>query len=597
MGVSFTVTSVVLWLAFAVRVRALLRSPGRGTPAMRAMAGALAALAATFTVLIPAVQQALNDWTSLPTSRLTGHSLVVVFGACCQAMALHWTYPVEQARRQVRRRAEAAASVVAAMWLLLWAAPASVTHIPWSVDQAAHWPILLYWLLWPSYLGLALADLLVVCCRYAAMTDRRATAVGLRTVAAGCACGLLYLASRSTYALGIWVGAADGTSMIALHVPTVVAQVCGVLITIGASLPVAVNTTTRLWRAAWRSRARRLLHPLWLDITSAVPSVLLPPVTPDAGDERSWGLYRMVIEIRDGYLQLRPYLDPAVTETALAKGHARGLAGRRLEAAVEAATIAAALAAYRAGRPVDEPSTVAAGDADLSGEVAWLTQVADAYSRSPVVRAALNATGAPLPAVQRTRTAGDRLAKLLTVVFSSATVVAALLVAIGVHAIDPNWAGALWGLGAAVFSAFLPVSAVLLGARLGWWNINEMRGRVDRAGPLAVSVPSVALGIAGLVAAHAPTEVVVMVVAIIAGIIAATIVARWWRTSINAMVVAGAAITVGAMDGVVGLVVGLVAVVVAAWSRIRTGQHTPSQVLAGAIVGVVVMSAAVPFVI
>ncbi|HEX6499761.1 MAG TPA: MAB_1171c family putative transporter [Micromonosporaceae bacterium] len=591
--------TVVVWVAFAIRLWALLHHPTHGTPAMRALATSLGALGMAFLVVIPEVEQAVDAATTANVGRVCAHSLVLVSGAGMQTMLLHWTYPPEQATPRARWRQIAVVCVIALMWSLLLLTPARVADLDWTANQARHLPVAVYWVLWPSYVGLVFADMLVLTWRYARMVDRRDLKLGLRLVSAGAVFGELYAVMRVGYAAAMWFGLiGHGLPVpVAEKVPGVTSEISSVLGILGLTIPVCTSTSLRVWRAGWRLRSRRLLRPLWQDVTEAMPSVLLPQVDRAATEQDSWRLYRMVIEIRDGYLSLRPYLDPTVTEAALAEGRRHGLTGRRLSAAAEAATIAAALSAYREGHPVAEPGTVAPGGAELSDEVAWLTRVASAYSHSPVVRAALTATGRPLPARQRTTTVGDRAARLLTEVLAPAVVVAALLVAVGVHAIDPDWAGALWGLGGAVFASFIPFGVIASGARAGRWTTHHVRHRVHRLIPLAVTVASVALGVVGLLAAHAPVQLVAMVIGMFVALVVATLLTRWWKVSIHAMVVAGAALTIGAIHGVAGLATGVLAVLLVSWSRVRLGDHTPAQVAVGALLGALVTSLFVPLIV
>ncbi|MFE7560249.1 MAB_1171c family putative transporter [Kitasatospora sp. NPDC057500] len=141
---------------------------------------------------------------------------------------------------------------------------------------------------------------------------------------------------------------------------------------------------------AWRDHRR--LGPLWSVLRSEHPEIEL--VTPErdfgpAGGRREirFALYRRIIEIRDGQLCLRPHLHPGVARWV------REVTGpadpEEFAAVVEAAAIAAALEAARAGRRFPAgpgggwvPHPVAAG---LREEAAWLVKVAAAYGSSPVM--------------------------------------------------------------------------------------------------------------------------------------------------------------------------------------------------------------------
>jgi hypothetical protein len=132
-------------------------------------------------------------------------------------------------------------------------------------------------------------------------------------------------------------------------------------------------------------RQYRALEHLWSVLRTAVPGIVL-----DAGGRRhvpglpldaEFMLQRRVIEIYDGRLALRPYFDPRVPDwTAEHEGDA---------AVVEAAVIAAAIEAAKAGRRVGEenaaPSAALTDLHSADDEVAWLIQVAEAFGSSPVV--------------------------------------------------------------------------------------------------------------------------------------------------------------------------------------------------------------------
>jgi hypothetical protein len=130
----------------------------------------------------------------------------------------------------------------------------------------------------------------------------------------------------------------------------------------------------------------------------AVPQIALVPPSgrPDwfLSHDLDFQLYRRVIEIRDGRLALRPYLDRRVTDTARRLGRAAGLSGSELDATVEAAVLAAAIQAKHEQRAADTGSPDAPGGSDLPGELAWLVAVSTAFASSPVVSAALRETTA-----------------------------------------------------------------------------------------------------------------------------------------------------------------------------------------------------------
>jgi len=157
-------------------------------------------------------------------------------------------------------------------------------------------------------------------------------------------------------------------------------------------IPAAARWLDRYWML-------RMLYPLWTDLFRVSPDIALAPPSLPLRDALSFrdlnvSLYRRVVEIRDGLLTLRPYVDRRIREDAGALGRSTGLSGEDLEVVAEAATVAAAIRAKGHGHAMVEGDVVAAAPAnsDLAGEAAYLTRLARAYRRSPVVRMMLDRT-------------------------------------------------------------------------------------------------------------------------------------------------------------------------------------------------------------
>ena len=149
-----------------------------------------------------------------------------------------------------------------------------------------------------------------------------------------------------------------------------------------------------LYHRAAQHRALRSLYPLWRDLCHASPDIaLLPPGSrlADTLAVRDLGfrLYRRIVEIRDGSLALRPYVDARIAEDARARCRAAGLSNEETDVVVEAANLAAALRAKAKGRPAGRTVIlpVTCAGADVMSEVAVLERLARCYTRSPIVRA------------------------------------------------------------------------------------------------------------------------------------------------------------------------------------------------------------------
>jgi membrane-associated phospholipid phosphatase len=86
------------------------------------------------------------------------------------------------------------------------------------------------------------------------------------------------------------------------------------------------------------------------------------------------------------------------------------------------------------------------------------------------------------------------------------------------------------------------------------------------------------------VALDAPRQLVALVVAMLAGLAATLLVTLWWKLSVHTAAASG---TVAVLALAFGPTLTLTAPTVAlvAWSRVRLGDHTPAQTMAGAALG------------
>ncbi|MEC3973704.1 MAB_1171c family putative transporter [Amycolatopsis sp. H20-H5] len=172
------------------------------------------------------------------------------------------------------------------------------------------------------------------------------------------------------------------------NVSAVLAALCVGQVVAGATLSLwgpRLAAPARSWRAY---RRYRRIEPLWTALCSAVPGIALYPGRHLPGGAE-FVLYRRVIEIRDGQLALRPYFDPQLPERAEAEARRSGVPEPQIPATVEAASIAAALVASKAGRCYraegTSPPAAYFRDGDVEAEATWLVEVTRAWRTSPVV--------------------------------------------------------------------------------------------------------------------------------------------------------------------------------------------------------------------
>ena len=203
--------------------------------------------------------------------------------------------------------------------------------------------------------------------------------------------------------------------------------------------------------------------------------------------------------------------------------------------------------------------------------------------RQPGTSAAGPPTGPVVPPQGRAR---DRVARWLTEALSPGILVAALLLGVAWHSASSPAQAITMGLIAAAAASFLPVFYILRGVRRRRWTDKHVVVHSQRRLPLLMVLLSTAGGTAALALAGAPRQLLALIASMLASLLIAvpvTILLRW-GVSIHALVAAG---TVGALCVVLGpvLAAGLPVAVAVGWARVRLGEHTTGQVLAGGALG------------
>lgn len=232
------------------------------------------------------------------------------------------------------------------------------------------------------------AQIAVIAWRFACRVPVRHIRWGMRAVAAGAAAILVLVLARavmiSSCAAG-WEAAGRAAAPIAA-----VQGAAVITIVAGITAPAWFPALAPLGRQGWLWAAYWRLRPLSAAVRQVVPEVTLPR-PPGVRRNIRYRLDRRVIEIRDAELALRAYAPPQVASRAEAAARSAGLDPGQAVAVAEAAVIAAALAARRAGHPPRRDGTPAdvinaVPVNDLRAEAARLIEVTRAFRRSSAVR-------------------------------------------------------------------------------------------------------------------------------------------------------------------------------------------------------------------
>ncbi|MFI1945855.1 MAB_1171c family putative transporter [Streptomyces virginiae] len=398
-NILFTGTAAVLlcFAAYWVRGRGGHRPTGTW-----AMAALLTSFALAFASYAPAVERAVESVVP-HVARLLSNTFTLTAATSVLAFLFQLNLERERAHRQIRLRVIALGISVAGM-----------TAFFLAEQLTGRSPVLYacYVLVHISFLGYTAKDFLLQTWAQSRRSTRRSQRWGLRTTSVGCGFALVYAAYKlfALVSIGLGLGLVPDHARCSTPLTPVrctfsvtAPAVAVLLITVGLTLPALLWPLSRLRRRRWERTSFRALEPLWREVTAAVPEVVLDPGHAETGADThdlDFHLHRRIIEINDGVLALRPYRRAAVRDAAAAEVGRRGAADTpEGDAEVEAAVIAAAVAAKRAGLPLDgEEAPPAAGTrsrkGDLPAETAWLLLVADAYPRRPAREHAAATAGA-----------------------------------------------------------------------------------------------------------------------------------------------------------------------------------------------------------
>jgi hypothetical protein len=435
-SVFFPVSAGICALAFLYKSRDL--RPGRRDPALLALLIAFLFKGISFTLSTAVVSAAVDAYSGVPNLGALGIHLTggVTSSAAFLSALVFWVYPAEQAWPKVRRRMLLFGLVAVTMFVLWYVAGSgSQERSPHYLLQNAHRPVVAaYLLLYVTAFAAGMAEIVRLGRRYSKSAGRAWVRRGLGTMSVGAAIYIAYCVNRA------WAVVAVQFELDPLQWELVTPLSNGIgilLVATGFTMPSwgPRLSAARVWVSNYRAYQR--LYPLWRDLYRAVPEIALNPPAPSFvarishGDLR-YRLYRRVIEIRDGLLAMRPYMnaEPAPAAAVAAVGDRDGSTtrpvgtaveepegGQARRAAAEAARLKAALSAkaHDGSAPAretsaEEPSAEEApveessvpevpgtevpvaetpgGDTDTAsrisddyaGELGWLLQLAKAYS-------------------------------------------------------------------------------------------------------------------------------------------------------------------------------------------------------------------------
>ncbi|MFF3753500.1 MAB_1171c family putative transporter [Streptomyces sp. NPDC002018] len=376
------------WVVAGLKIRAWRRDP---SPGLLVVALTIAAPATAFLMAAPVVYRLIDRVAHRGNlATLLVYLGITCFSAGAVVLARMWTPPKERGDtrvwdvagpdvwRQVRGRLAVFAVLIPLMAVLFLTGGADSPETPLTFDTTfATVPrIALFLVLYQAQFGFALIDISRVCAGHASRLPRGPLRRGIGLLAVGglVACG--YVVCK-LIAIGAAFAGVGGAEWLSTALGPVFAALGAVLITSGFAGPAV---------AAWTRRRRdyQALRPLW-DLVYRADERLALEEPASAWTERlafrdlEWRTARRGLEIRDGQLTLRPWVDPAVVTAATAAAERAGLDDADRAALIVATALRFAVDALNAGlppRPREEQVPLPGLDAEPAEERAHLVRVA-----------------------------------------------------------------------------------------------------------------------------------------------------------------------------------------------------------------------------
>jgi hypothetical protein len=315
----------------------------------QALCGAFLFSAIGQLVEITAVAAPLNDLFAVPNlNRLIAYTCATMIGVCEAVLVLYWSVPPDVAQRKLRRRLLFYACCILGLVVTfaLGNEPSPTQHFAAEHADSGFVAafLFIYVVVQISYLG----DVALVAWRFAKVAER------------------------------LWVrrgGAPQGEEAVS----ALIVMIASLFLLSGWAVAAQESRLAAAIQWLEQYRVHRQLYPLWRAFYDAIPAIALAP--PANRWQAVWSprhvrfrLLRRIIEIRDGQMNIRTYVDPRAD---LADSD-----DVEQEAANEARRIRVGLAALKRNQTPAHGADMStpAGFAEITAEMRWLAQVAKAFA-------------------------------------------------------------------------------------------------------------------------------------------------------------------------------------------------------------------------
>ena len=178
-----------------------------------------------------------------------------------------------------------------------------------------------------------------------------------------------------------------------------------------------------------------------------------------------------------------------------------------------------------------------------------------------------------------------RAARLISNILAPATISLPFVVLIALYHARNVLLALFYALVTLFFLSIGPFIYILIALRMGKISDVDVSRRTERAGPFLFGISSVLAGWLVLILLQGPRNLqTVLIITAVSGIVM-MVTTLWWKISIHASSLGGAATMLTAFYGAIMLPAFLLLILVS-WSRVVLRRHTVLQVVAGSLVSI-----------
>ena len=179
-----------------------------------------------------------------------------------------------------------------------------------------------------------------------------------------------------------------------------------------------------------------------------------------------------------------------------------------------------------------------------------------------------------------------RFARIVSNILAPVTISLPFVVLVAFYHTRDQLAAIVYAFIALFFLSIGPLIYVVIGVRTGKLSDLDVSRRSQRSGPFLFGIISTSIGLLVLSLVHGPKDLQTALILTAISAVILMVTTLWWKISIHASTMAGAATMLTVLYGMALLPLFLLLVLVS-WSRVALRRHTVAQVVAGSLLSIV----------